>query len=258
MVRTLLLLAAACGHSDPGLSADAPVTADAPPDALTSYHAAVIADSPALYLRLGESGGATVHDEIGGMDGTIAGSCTFNVVGAIAGDPDGALQFDGTTCKITLPADGFAFPGTASFTVESWVSTSMDASFHHVFSKETRDAQNPIDGYGVLVSPTGFTFERVVATMGNLKTPAYLVSPGFHHFVAVYTGSEMRIYVDGSLAGTLPDTRSMNAIAAPPIIGGSTVGNFYKGVIDELAVYPVALSAARIALHHRLGVGAPP
>jgi len=258
VVRFLVLLAAACGHSDPVGNADAPPTPDAPPDAQTSYHAAVLADSPAAYYRLGENGGTTAHDEIAGMDGTIAGACTFNVPGALAGDADGALQFDGSTCKITLANAAFGFPGTAAFTIESWVSTSMDASFHQVFSKETRDAQNPIDGYGVLVSPTGFTFERVVGTASNFKTPPYLVSPGFHHFVAVYTGSEIRIYIDGSLAGSTPDTRPLNAVAAPPIIGGSTVGNFYTGVIDELAVYPVALSAARIAIHHRLGVGLPP
>jgi len=254
-VRFLLLVAAgACGHSD--LVADA-LRPDAS-DALTSYRASVIADSPAAYFRFGETGGTAAHDEIGGMDGTIVGSCTFNVPGALADDLDGALQFDGSTCNVTLAQAAFGFPGIAPFTIETWVSTTMDASFHQVFSKETRDTQNPIDGYGVLVSPTGFTFERVVATMGNLKTPVYLVSPGFHHFVAVYTGTEIRIYVDGSLAGSTPDTRSMNAIAAPPIIGGATVGNFYRGVIDEVAIYPVALSAARIAVHHRLGIGLPP
>jgi len=244
----MLLAASACGRLD-FVTADA---SHAPLDALVTYREAILADAPLAYLRLGELGtGGIAIDETGANNASVVGGCTFGVPGALAGDTDTAVGFDGSTCKLVFAGSAFGFPGTAPFTIEAWLSTTMDTGFHHVFAKEARDTVNTIDGYGLLVAPTGFELERVV-TMAIIKTPALPVVAGFHHVVAVYTGTQVALYVDDALVGETGDPRAMNAIASTPLAGASVAGNYFHGVIDELAVYGTPLGLEQIQRHYHL------
>jgi hypothetical protein len=228
--------------------------ADAP--AAGTYRDAVIADTPLSYWRLGDSG-TVAKDEMGVHDGTYVGGCTHGRPGAIAGDSNTATAFDGSSCEVQLP-DAFGFPGNAPFTVEAWFDLSVAPTiFFHLFTKETRDTTNPIDGYSLLISPTiGVEIERVVAGSVN-KSPAMVVPTGqWAHAVAVYDGTQLLMYVDGVSIGTRPETAVANAISTPALIGAQSTGSYFTGDIDEVAIYDHALSAARIALHHQLGVQA--
>src|SRR5207245_6385122 len=78
--------------------------------------------------------------------------------------------------------------------------------------------------------------------------------------VLVYTGSDKigRLYVDASLALTTPATDGTTATSTAPLtLGRNNVGNvdYYAGRIDEVAIYPRALSAARISAHYASGSG---
>src|SRR5262249_9490411 len=59
-----------------------------------AYRDTVLADSPILYWRLGESSGTTVGDSSGhGSTGTIVGSPTLGAQGALFGDSSSAVSF---------------------------------------------------------------------------------------------------------------------------------------------------------------------
>ena len=205
---------------------------------------------PIAYWRFGDSD-MTVRDEMGGASGSYTGGCTQGAAGALANDPDRAMMLDGT-CRILLGA-GFEFDGTAPYAIEVWIHTSLNTIFQQVFGRETRDAQNPIDGYELVIAPTGVQIERVI-TGSNNKTPAVtFASDRYVYVVAQYTGTTQQVFVDGVDVGDSIDTRMTLANGAPALAGASTMGNFFTGEMDELAVYGRALTPSEIQLHQLLG-----
>ena len=245
-MRLLLLALVATGCGRYGFAPGPDAIRDAPP----TYRDVVLGDGPSAYWRLGDSGGVAV-DELGANDGTYSGACGFGIAGAIAGDANTAVAFDGTSCRVTLP-DAFDFTGDQAFSIEAWVTGELDGTFRFVFATETRGAQNPIDGYGLLMQPAGLELERVV-TMTNKESPTGPITATFSHVVGVYDGGSLLLYIDGQLVGAVADTRVANPTDTSTIIGSSSTGNFFLGSIDEVAVYPFALSAAQVAAHHAKG-----
>jgi hypothetical protein len=222
-------------------------------DTALTYRDAVLADLPSAYWRLGDLA-TTARDEIGNNDGTYAGNCARGIAGAIAGDSDPAVGFDGTSCMVTLP-NAFGFTGTQPFSIEAWVAPSASGvQFQHVFTRETRTA-GPDDGYALLrATAVGIYLERVVATTASDSSVAVVANGAYAHVVAVYDGAANRLYVDGAEVGApQPDAGALATISVAALIGASSQGNFFAGAIDEVAVYGHALSLARVALHHQLG-----
>jgi hypothetical protein len=88
-----------------------------------AYRAAVLAKNPVAYWRLGEATGTTALDETGnGHDGTYIGNPTFGQPGAINGDPNTAVQFNGTNYVEIRDSADFSQPtSTNGLTVEVWM-----------------------------------------------------------------------------------------------------------------------------------------
>jgi concanavalin A-like lectin/glucanase superfamily protein len=64
----------------------------------------------------------------------------------------------------------------------------------------------------------------------------------------------MRIDVNGSLQNTTASSLSVeNHAAALMFSGKPTGGEWYGGLLDEVAIYPTALSPTRIAAHYSAG-----
>lgn len=253
MWRWPFLIAAAAGCGRSGFERhplhDGPVPGDIGNGPAT-YRDAVIAAQPLAYWRFGDTG-ASIRDEMGGAPGSFTGGCTQGVAGALAGDADTAMTLDGS-CRILL-GSGFEFDGFAPYAIEVWVHTSLNTIYQQVFGRETRDTQNPIDGYELVVAPTGVQLERVVATANN-KTPAVtFATDRYVYLVAQYTGTTQEMWVDGVEVGQSIDGRMTLANSAPALAGASTMGNFFTGQMDELAVYGRALASDEIELHASLG-----
>jgi hypothetical protein len=88
-----------------------------------AYRAAVLAKNPVAYWRLGEAAGPTAVDETGnGHDGTYFGNPTLGQPGAIHGDSNTAVQFNGTNYVEIPDSADFSQPtSTNGLTVEAWM-----------------------------------------------------------------------------------------------------------------------------------------
>jgi hypothetical protein len=248
----VLMLLVGCGR----LGFD-PVRDDGRRDGNTvlTYREAVLADAPVGYWRLGDAG-TVAHDESGHMDGSYIGTCAHGVGGALVGDADGATRFSGH-CHVSI-GDQFAFPGTAAFSIEVWVASPNPGSTYLVMKESRNPANQPIDGYALVLSTAGAYSERVVNTSFS-GSPTLATSPSFVHLVAVYDGTAQQMFVDGA-AGlpAEPDTMALRSYTASLELGGLANGDGrLTGVLDEVAIYDHALAADRIALHHELGVTGP-
>jgi hypothetical protein len=223
------------------------------------YRAAVLADGASAYWRLGERSGTQAGDEGSRhLVGTYQAGCVLGAPGALAGDPDTAVTFDGGSCWVDLGSIATVdFPGVATFSVEAWIKPSVhDALYHHVFSAESFSTSR--QGYALLLEePNGLSFERFVSGSNAKAWVATNPSSGvFTYVVGTFDGSALKLYVDGKEVASAPDARSAPPQAGTAFIGVSGAGTYqFAGDLDEVAVYPKALAADRISAHYAIGSG---
>ena len=169
-----------------------------------AYGAAVAADSPELYWRLGESSGNTATDSSGALNpGTYFNGYTL---GERARCPiaDTAVQFNGT--------DGFVVVQRRLRQPDRVLRGGVVQDHDHGGGK--------IIGFGraataARAATTGTSTCRTTASSSSASTPGQLnTSPAptayndgqWHHVVATQSGTGMKLYVDGQLVGTNPQT----------------------------------------------------
>ena len=95
----------------------------------------------------------------------------------------------------------------------------------------------------------------------NLATSSQSYNDGaWHHLVAEQSGDGMALFVDGQQVATNPQTQSQPYTGFWRVGGDTTWSGttWFNGTIDEVAVYPKALSASDIASHYSLGTGGGP
>lgn len=223
----------------------------------TAYYDAVMADSPLAYWRLGEASGLAAVDATGnGYDGLYVGGAGLGAMGAIVGDVDTAVSFDGIDDRVTM-GDVLDFVSGAPFSVEAWarpVALPMGTSEFAICGKRGNDA-NGTQGYILRVRNDGAVEIRIyqnnVEASANGTTALPLGS--YTHVVGTYDGAMLAVYANG-----LPLDQQVSPLSVVDHgIGfgiGSDFGNdSMQGDIDEVAVYDHVLSSARVAAHYAAG-----
>jgi hypothetical protein len=75
-----------------------------------------------------------------------------------------------------------------------------------------------------------------------------------YHVAGTYDGANMRLYVNGVQVASKALTGGATTSSNPVLIGSWDGGSeFFKGVIDEVAIYRSALSATRVQAHSTAG-----
>jgi hypothetical protein len=234
--------------------------------ALPTYEETVLADEPLVYWRMAIDGGVVVPDETGGgNDLVLQGSGHhFGVSGAIAGDSDPALGFDGAgSFAVASDARALDFADGAAFTLEGWARrvNGGESYFQYLFANVQGTAGSR-NGYLLYLLPEPASDDGRRATFeydqpGNeLGISAGLPAEGeWAHYAATFAAGVASIYVNGTLADSSPIDGSIATRTAAFSVGRSSDANdsFFKGDLDELAVYPRALPLKTIARHAAFG-----
>jgi hypothetical protein len=253
---------------------------------MKGYEAAVTSDGPIGYWHLGEPGGATtaVNSGWGGtaMDGTYSPGKT-TAPGLFHTAPDDAARFNGASSYVSGGGIGTAAPGgtnvfAGDWTIETWfVRDAANADWQGVFSNNAIGAEGggaPImtffDAAGgrsrnwLGMNPAGISpTPDIMVDLDQFGggSGAYLGKPIYA--VMTLAGSQLDMYVnvDGTwlpqatttLSRTL-DTNNSGFMIGRHWYGGMQILN---GVIDEVAIYNRALSAAEVYQHFRASVPEP-
>jgi hypothetical protein len=225
---------------------------------VSAYSEAVLADSPSFYARLGETSGTAAADAVGGAAGTYTGGFTLGQPGLLPADDDEAVALNGSSGYVTV-ADRAALDLADTFTLECWVSLTQyqDGSPNPVaFIDKGANAyilriSNAVDGTFILRRNGVATLVTSTARI-PLRTAC--------HVVATKSGSTVKLYLNGAdVTGTVTNA-TMTDNALPLGIGAADIASaangFLGGTIDEVALYPSALSTARVQAHYLIGVRA--
>jgi hypothetical protein len=224
-----------------------------------AYAAAVLADSPVGYWRLGESSGTTMTDSSGnGHDGTYVNTPTLGQTGAVPGNT--SALFTAASTQRGVVTDRAALDITGALTLEAWVNCASYATNRGIIAKylgsgNQRSYVLTINSSGNLLAVISRT--GVFATAKTITTSNVIGLNTWRHVAFVYVPStSMEIFLDG--VSVLLDTTSVPSSAfsgsADLWIGqqfdSATAANAWDGLLDECAVYNTALSSARIAAHY--------
>jgi subtilisin len=193
------------------------------------------------YWRLGEGSGSTAVDQKGANQGAYQGSPTLSETGAIAGDPDKAVRFDGQNDEMTAPGPALSTQGS----IEGWFYWEAGVAL----LRDNTTAGGWILAYdsgGQLAYRVGGTSFLTGRTTASLKN-------GWHHLVLTRSGGSTAFYVDGALVhqgsggGTTPAKPSWH------LMRNGAYAQYSRGRADELAIYNTALSQATVRHHYNAG-----
>ena len=221
--------------------------------AAKTYSATVLADGPVAYWRMDETTGNTLADASGNANnGRYAGIYALGQPGAIAGDGNTAVAFDGQSGAASVVSSAKLQVNTV--TIELWINKRADTEYGAYIAKNVEVGGAAGSGWFQLVnSHHNGKLEFRITSDGApaLTSSSTLALNTWYYVVATYDGAVAKLFVNGKLDGTLKVAAIPKQTADPLFIGRRTDGLFNNAVVDEVAIYPVALSADRIAAHWR-------
>jgi hypothetical protein len=207
------------------------------------------------YWKFDEGSGVIAGDSRSLNDGILYGANWS------AGKVGGALSFDGVDDYVRIP-DSESIRLSGVFTIEVWAKVnSIDGPEERsIIGKGRAFQENYVlsfySGWGpnlrFLIRHSDGTYSEVFApyTLGI-----------WHHIAAVYDGRYLRLYIDGNEATAPNDIGSQTLLRDPTFLGigsrpneNSDPSQFLNGLIDELAIYNLALTPEEIQQHYQNGL----
>jgi Concanavalin A-like lectin/glucanases superfamily/Regulator of chromosome condensation (RCC1) repeat/Chitobiase/beta-hexosaminidase C-terminal domain/Putative Ig domain/Glucodextranase, domain B/Putative binding domain, N-terminal/Viral BACON domain len=261
LVAVLLFIDVVPGHavsrcSVPCTGADAPVVTNPgnQSSAITEsygYAGAVAAAHPVGYWRLEGEGTSTAADWAATPHaGTLSGGVTRGLAGALS-DGSLAMHFDGQADTHIEIADGSAFDSNA-LSVEAWVKPASTAANGAIVDRLTSSGRAFVlmqeSGSWVFRANGSFGWTQVITPVTSADVAAWT------HLVATFDGTTLKLFKNGLTASTnVPGPVTFSTGGGVLRIGELGSGGYpFDGAIDEVAVYPQALTAGQVAGHYGL------
>ena len=201
-----------------------------------------------------EGSGGYAYDSSGnGLDAITVNNPTW-----VEGWLGGALEFDGVDQWVGRAGINVS---TAEITFSAWFNSADfdNCGFYQdcrILSQATGTAEQ--DHYFMVSTFNVFSGTVVrfrLKTDGVTDTlianEGYLSENIWYHVAAVYDGTEMQLYLNGVLVGSMPKTGSVDSTDHQPFnIGANPIGfdntRFWNGKIDDVRIYNRALSQSEI------------
>ncbi|RKN46005.1 LamG domain-containing protein [Streptomyces hoynatensis] len=238
----------------------APVTATAAAGGGEPYRDAVLADHPALYWRLDETAGTFASDQSGnGNNGFHRGGPQRGVTPAAVPGPQAASAgYDGTD---SFTYSDRLFSGQQRFTLETWfrTTTTRGGKLMGLGNLTVGGPSTSQDDVLYMLDDGRLRFGCVISGGSRVLTTSRSYNDGRWHQVAASIGARgMELYVDGVRTNVNSVFTSARNTSGYWHVGGDSLANwanrpssdYFAGQLDETAVYPAQLTAARVAAHH--------
>jgi hypothetical protein len=216
---------------------------------MSDYSDLIVADGAVGYWRLGESSGTDAVAVVG-TNGTYKNTPTLGVTGAITADADTAVTFLDSSFE-DMNVAAVDLNATDNFTLECWAKP------------------NSLSGAGALVS-CGTTANGYYIRVGTDLKPRGFTNPGggltdggtamadavWSHVVFRRSAGTNSVWINGVQAD--PGTNNTGTVTAPTtrtcIAAIADDNTFWKGSLDEVALYDAALADADILAHYNEGI----
>jgi len=149
---------------------------------------------------------------------------------------------------------GLDYSKLKRITLSAWVAPRRFDTYNEILRKE--DGGNRIlfsfQNNGRILS-LGLNIRGYVECDAPVNT-AQLIDGTWRFCAATFDGKHMRVYIDGRLIGSLYRPGEISSRGSASAYIGSTEGDeCFQGAMDDLRIYPLALTAKQIAALHAKG-----
>jgi len=188
------------------------------------------------YWRCDDGSGLTATDSVGVSDGTLHGDAAWAY-----GRIDGAVSCDGDGYYVSVPS--LATLTGYNMTVQAWVR--MNDSAGEYVNPIVMQHSSLREGYRLQVFEDKPLFSIIAIPRGTtvqVESPDTITRNQWHHIAGTNDGSELKIYVDGQLKGSVSSV-GYTGVDHEGYIGYDHYGDVYwDGLVDDVRVYDRALS----------------
>jgi len=225
-----------------------------------TYGKAVFDLWPDLYWRLGETGNTTTAADSGpaGNAGAYRTGITKGVAGVLSGVNNSAVRFSGSSGGVVASQNSFVNPTVYSEELWFKTTTTNGGTLIGFGSTNTSGTSSNHDRTVYMDAAGHLIFGTWTGQQNTTTTPETYNDGAWHHVVATQSSAGLALYVDGALRGTNPATGAENRTGYWRVGGDTTwdgIQPWFAGTVDEVAVYPFALSPEQVASHYTLGSG---
>ena len=157
------------------------------------------------------------------------------------------MQFDGTNDYIDTALES-AFDFTGPFSVSFWMKRNgYTKSWEAMLTKADSAWGIARNGGGRSVAFTTFSAS---GTWHDLVGTATVDDNQWHHVVAVFTGTQKQLYIDGALnaSANYAQTMRTNNLNVRMGMNEEYAAGFYGGALDQIRVYGRALTPAEVTI----------
>jgi len=198
---------------------------------------------PVGHWRFDEGTGTVASDSSGnGNTGSLMNGPQW-----VSGISGMALSFDGSDDSVPIPHSSSLDISGDQMSIEYWMKPTVDLPISGVYM----DIFDKGDSYVGQVLPNGkivFALPISPNSRDIYSTTDFWSSGKWYHLAFTYDGNEMRLYVNGVLENTATATGNVRSSSLQLSIGSHHAGQppFFKGVLDEFAIYDYARTAEEI------------
>ncbi len=222
------------------------------------YGLAVYNSGPDSYWRLDETSGSVAKDSSPNQaDAIYSGGVTQGVAGGIAGTSDTAVTLNGVDGAVAASA---AVSNPTVYSEELWFKTTTNQGGKLIgFGTNQTGSSSGYDRHVYMFDDGRLRFGTWTGQTNVIDTSASYNDGAWHHMVATQGPDGMKLFVDGVLTGTNPQTQAQAYDGYWRVGGDNTWGgnssNYFAGSIDDVAIYSSALSASTVLAHYKAGGG---
>jgi hypothetical protein len=190
--------------------------------------------------------GTTWRDLSGNNNsGSLVNSPTFNSLNG------GSIVFNGTNQYVSVPYVSSLNP--TNITVNIWIKRISAVSYSHpiILPVSNTTWANPYMAYGVEYLSTTDTLSFILGFTTNTYASTDITVPGnniWFNYTGTYDGSNVRVYLNGTLQITRAETRTKISTTANLYLGAINTSTLYpfNGNIPTAQIYNRALSASEV------------
>jgi signal peptidase I len=217
------------------------------------------ADTPFLYFRFNETSGTSVADSSGnGHTGSLIGGAT-HVAGSCQSALSPAVTLDGSTGYVSTSAQ---VSSPELFSLEMWFKTTTTTGGKLIgFGSAQTGTSSQFDRHVYMTDSGHLMFGVYVFGTYTVTSPLAYNDGNWHHMVASLSGAGLHLFVDGAEVASNTSVATGESNTGYWRIGYDNLSGwpdaptsyYFKGTIDDAAVYTSALTATQISAHYAAG-----